>query len=146
MSAGPQQLPPPTNLRLLPVLATVVYLAALVALWGLTSLLLDVEVIGQADAGPLLGPAMAAVACVVTWLAARRRVHGVWLRAGAATVSVVAAMLVIGAIGYAVTRGDMAWLILFIGSYAANPFVFGAGVLAGLTVVSVESIRRLESR
>lgn len=139
-----RELPPPSNPELLPVLATVVYLAALIALWGFTSLALDVEVVGEADAGPLLGPAMAAAACIVTWVAVRRPPRSLWLRAAAAVASVVVVMLVVGAVGYTVTRGEPVWLLLFVASNAASPFVIGAGVLSGVTVLSISAARGWE--
>ena len=39
------QLPPPSNPAMLPVLATVTYVAAVVALWGILSVALDRDVI-----------------------------------------------------------------------------------------------------
>ena len=123
--------------RLLPVLMAVVYGAALIATWGFTSLLLDADVIAEPDAGPLLGPAMAAGAIVVTWAWLRRvraavRAWGVPVLAAA---SAWFAMLAIGSVGYAATRGELAWVLLFAGRYAASLFLLLPAVLAGIAVV-----------
>ena len=135
MSAGPP-LPPPADPRLLPVLVSVGYVATVIAAWGMTSLLLDVDVITEKDAGPLLGPAMALVAALVvfrsTWTLRRRR--SLVSPAIATAASAYLAMLVTGAIGYSVTRGDFTWLVLFTARYALSPFVVAAALLAGLSV------------
>ena len=128
MSGQPPRLPPPPNPALLPVLATVVYLAAVAALWGVLSLLLDRDVVDYPDAGPLLGPAMAAAAVVVTWatLWRSRRSRSPWPAVLAATLLSAAAMLVVAAVGYA----PVAAL-----HFALGPFVPGAAVLAGITAL-----------
>jgi hypothetical protein len=124
---------------MLPVLATVTYGAAVIALFGFTSLLLDVDVIDQKDAGPLIGPIMVLASCVVVLLALLR-VRGRASLVGpaaAAAASVYAVMLVVGAVAYATVRADLTWLVLFVGAYALSPFVWGPAVLAGVAVVVV---------
>lgn len=145
---GPQptQHPPPANPALLPVLATATYLAALIALWGFTSLILDRDVIVEPDAGPLLGPAMAVAACAVTWVAIVRQRGAALGRALAAAASVYVVMLVVGAVGYMLTRGQLAWLVLFPGNHALSPFVIGAGLLSGVTVWSIAAFGRAGRR
>jgi hypothetical protein len=122
---------------MLAVLVVVTYAAAVIALWGFVSLALDVNVVAQTDAGPLLGPAMVLASVVVTFVAllrVRRRRSPV--AAGVlAAASVYVVMLVVGAVGYTLIRADGAWLVLFVGSYALSPFVLGAAVLAGAAVV-----------
>ena len=138
------QLPPPPDPRMLPVLAAVTYAAAVIALWGFVSLALNVDAIAQRDAGPLLGPAMVLGAVVVTFVAMLRVVRrgsptGAAL-ASAASVYVV--MLGIGAVGYTIVRADVSWLVLFVGGYALSPFVLGAALLSGITVVVVWAVTR----
>ena len=137
-------LPPPPDPRMLPVLATVTYAAAVIALWGFLSLGLDADAIAQRDAGPLLGPAMVLGACVVTLLALlKARGRSAPTVAGlAAAASVYVVMLAIGAVGYSLIRADVSWLVLFIGAYAPSPFVLGAALLSGIAVVVVWAATR----
>lgn len=137
MSSGAPQQPPPPDPRLVPVLVAISYLAVVIALWGVLSLALDRDAIEEADAGPILGPSMAAAGFVVAslglWTLRRRRtLLGPTL---AAAASVYIAMLLVGAIGYAVTRGETVWLLLFPARYATSPFIVGAALLAGLSIV-----------
>jgi hypothetical protein len=134
-----QQLPPPPDPRMLPLLATITYGAAVIALWGFVSLALDVDAIAQTDAGPLLGPAMVLGACLVTLVALLRvtRRHSPTGPALLAAASVYIVVLVIGAVGYAIIRADASWLVLFVGSYALSPFVLGAALLSGVAAVAV---------
>jgi len=110
------------------VLAAVVYVAAVVALWGILSLLLDREVIDYPDAGPLLGPAMVASAGIVTWLALVRtgRSRSPWPGTIAAVFIAGAAMLAVAAIGYGPVAAP---------HFAISPFVLSAAALSGVTVL-----------
>ena len=134
MSGPPPHLPPPPNPALLPVLATVVYLAAVAALWGVLSLLLDRDVVDYPDAGPLLGPGMAVAAGVVTWIAlvATRRTRSSWAGAVLAVPLAAAGMLVVALLGY----GPVA-----VPHFAISPFVLAAAALSGITVHVVRGIR-----
>jgi hypothetical protein len=142
--AAPQNLPPPPDPRMLAVLATVTYAAAVIALWGFVSLALDVDVINQADAGPLLGPAMLAASCITTVVvllrSGPRSTPG--LHAALAAASAYGAMLLVGAVGYTLIRGDLAWFALFIGGYALSPFVLGAALLAGGVVLGAWALAK----
>lgn len=140
----PETLPPPPNPRMLPVLATVTFGAAVIAAWGFTSLALGVDVISQKDAGPLLGPLMVLAACLVTFAALRRATERSTpaVHALAAAASVYISMLLIGAVVYATGRGDLSWIVLFIGGYALSAFVIVPALLAGLTVVAVWALSR----
>jgi len=148
MSDRPPQAQQPSNPYLAPVLTAVTYVAAVIAAFGFTSLILDRDVIDQSDAGPLLGPAMVASAFLVCFIAMvrmtrRPRITGrrLWVTAVATAALVYAAMVVTGALGYSYTRGDPLWFVLFAGHYAASPFVVIAAVLAGLTVVGYWLVR-----
>lgn len=126
-----------TEQRILSALMAVVYGAGLIATWGFTSLILDVDVIVEKDAGPLLGPAMAAAAILVTWawLSRVRRGRRPWGSSVLVAASVWFVMVAVGGVGYAVTRGELSWVVLFAGRYAPSPFVLLPAVLAGITVV-----------
>lgn len=115
----------------------VVYGACLIAAWGFTSLALDADVIEEKDAGPLLGPAMAAGATLVTWawLARARKAARPWGIPVLATASVWFVMLAVGSLGYAATRGEPAWVLLFPGRYAASLFLLLPALLAGIVCV-----------
>lgn len=134
MSERPAQLPPPASPALPPVLAAVVYIAAVVALWGILSLLLDREVVDYPDAGPLLGPAMAAAAGVVTWVALVRvrRSRSPWPWTVLALLLSLAAMLLVALIGY----GPVA-----VPHFLIGPFITGAAVLSGLVVLVSWALR-----
>jgi hypothetical protein len=111
------------------------YPAGLIAVWGLTSLITDTDVITLSDAGPLLGPSMAVAATVVTaaWVLTVRR--ALVLSTVGAVASAYLAMLIVGSIGYVFTRGDAAWFVLFAARFALSPFVIGAALLSGAAVV-----------
>ncbi|MBX3099267.1 MAG: hypothetical protein KF761_06760 [Salinibacterium sp.] len=120
--------PPPSSPLLLPTLVTVVYGATVAALWGVLSLAFDREVIDFLDAGPLLGPAMVAAACLTVWLLVLHtpRARSPWPRALAAVILVPSSMLVVAAVGY----GPVA-----VPHFALGPFVWVASALAGVTVL-----------
>lgn len=128
------QLPPPPNPVLLPTLAAVVHGAGVAALWGILSLALDREVVDLEDAGPLLGPGMAAAAVVVTWLVllGTRRSRGPWIATALALLLSLAAMLLVAAVGYAPSAAL---------HFALGPFVPGAAALSALTVLAVRGFR-----
>jgi len=138
----------PNDPRLLPVLVAVGYVATLIAVWGFTSLLLDADVITETDAGPLLGPAMAVTAGVVVSLSLwRLRERTTLLSPTVATAaSVYVLMLLVGAIGYSANQGELTWLVLFTARYALSPFIVGAALLAGLSVVFLWAVTIRERR
>lgn len=134
--------------QLVPILVAIAYPALLIALWGFTTLLLDRDFITEPDAGPLLGPAMALAATLVVFFAAwtlrrRRSLAGATV---ATAASVYLLMLVVGAVGYSTTRGDLTWLVLFTARYALSPFVVGATLLSALTVVFLWAVTVRERR
>lgn len=138
--SAPRQLPPPSNPALLPVLAAVVLVAAIVAGWGVLSLVLDRDVIDYPDAGPLLGPAMAFTAGIVTWLVLWRRPARI-AAVAIAGFGTYLAVIAVGGIGYAVTRGDLTWMLLATAHFALSPFVVAAAVLSALTVLVVRAVQ-----
>ena len=147
MSEAPPDAPP-RDPRLLPVLVSIGYLATLIAAWGFTSLFLDRDVISEADAGPLLGPSMALSAAVVVSIALwrLRHRHSVVGVAAGTTASAYLVMLIIGAVGYAYSRHDAVWLVLFTARYAVSPFIVGAALLAGVSVIFLWAVTVRERR
>lgn len=119
------------------VLVAVAYGALVVGAWGVTSLVLDEDVLHYRDAGPLLGPAMAlgAMAATLGWVVRVRKGRGVGVCAVGAAASAWLVMLVVGAVGYMLTKGIVGWLLLFVGEYAASGFVIVPAILAGLVVL-----------
>jgi len=136
---GAPQLPPASNPALLPVLATVVYVAGVVAVWGGLSLLLDRDVVDYPDAGPLLGPAMAATGAVVTLLVLlrTRRARSPWPGAVVAVLGSGIGMLAAAGIGY----GPVA-----VPHFLISPFVPAAAVLSGVIVVGTWALRPTSDR
>ena len=135
MSQVPPQLPPPANPALAPILGTVVYVAALIGVWGGLSLLLDRDVVDYVDAGPLLGPAMAVVASAVTWLVSWwvvRKRHPLRGALIAASVSYVG-MLVVALVGHSTEAAAR---------FAISPFVIAAALLSPLVVVGTWALAR----
>lgn len=133
MNEAPRQLPPPSDPALLPVLVAVTYVASVVALWGFLSLFLNREVIDYPDAGPLLGPAMVVAATIVTWIVGWKA-HS-WPSVLGALVGSLVAMLFVGAVGYTLTKGDLAWMLQTSAHFALSPFVLGAAALSCLAVL-----------
>jgi hypothetical protein len=138
------RLPPPADGRVLALLATITYGAAVIASWGFISLALDASPIAQSDAGPLLGPAMVLVACVVTFVAIStvRQRPSPLVAALVAAASVYIGMLLAGAIGYTLVTAQLPWLVLFVGSYATSPFIVAAAILSALDVLVVWAVTR----
>lgn len=143
MSEAPPP-PPPSSPELLPILTAGVQLAAVVGAWGVTSLLMDRDVIDDPAFGPLVGPAMAAVSAVVTWLVARRTQSAStpWLGALVALVLSMLGMLGAGALGAALGHGDPAWIVLGAAHLALAPFVPVAAALSALAVIACWGLAR----
>jgi hypothetical protein len=126
------------------VYLTVTYGALVVAAWGLTSLVLDEDVMQYSDAGPLLGPAMAVAATLAVggWMPQARRGGGVMLPAVGAAASAWFALVLVGAAGLTLTRGTLGTMVLFAGNYAASPFVLVPTGLAAVLVAGVAAFSR----
>ncbi|PZE69710.1 DUF6121 family protein [Curtobacterium sp. MCBD17_021] len=122
---------------LVATMASVLFIALVIAVTGFEALLADVEAIRQPDATPYLGPGMVVGAAVVVFLAtvtgAREGNPVVTGLVAAATTYLV--MLGVGAVGYALVRSDAAELLVFPAGYALSPFVVGGVVVALVTVV-----------
>jgi hypothetical protein len=144
MSEQPRQLPPPSNPALPPLLAVITWFAAVVAVSGVLSLVLDRDVIDYPDAGPLLGVVMVAGAGAVTWLGCWRavRASSPWVPAVLTAFGAFAAFVLIGAVGYAAIRGEGAWMLLASAHFALSPFVAAAASLSFLAVVGAWALSR----
>ena len=131
--------------RALWVMTTITYGALLICAWGFTSLVRDEDVVAYSDAGPLLGPAMALAATLTVggWIRRAGRLGGVALSAVGAAASSWFALLLVGALGYTLTRGSLAWLLLFASDYATSAFTL---VPAGLAAVLVGVVAALAER
>jgi len=124
------------------VLATALYLAALICAWGFISLATNSDVIVE-RVGPLLGPLIAGTATLIVCagcLAQLRNQTG-WL-----VPLVTGAAVYLGAPGCAalvvmVTRADAAAGLLFFAARASSPFVPAAAIIACLVVLLVPLVR-----
>ncbi|MDJ0325043.1 DUF6121 family protein [Cryobacterium sp. PH31-AA6] len=129
------------------VFAAVLYGALVVAAFGMISLATDLDVISQTDAGPLVGPSMAAAAVVLVFVLMltlglrdrpnRQRVAvGYSLGTG---VAAFAGFIVVGAILYPITSGRAFDALTFTETTLARPFAATTGVLA-FTVTLLYSV------
>jgi hypothetical protein len=138
-----------TRLLLLSALTAAAWVALVIAIWGILSLLLDLDVIPQSDAGPLLGPIMVACAAVALLLLVLRVVRtgeapGITFFGTAAAVYLV--LLLVGGIGYALIRAQLFWVIGYPLGAGSSPFIVAAALLAGVAALLARSIGRAEVR
>ena len=134
-------------------MVTVLYGAILVAADGILSLMLDRDVIAEPDAGPLVGPVMAAVALIVVFFsllgglkpANKTRRLPVGRAATAALLCFVAAPA-IGAIVYAFGQPQLGSAVGFFVLYLLSPFVVASAVFAFATVLLLPWIDTARSR
>jgi hypothetical protein len=120
------------------VFAAVLYLAAVVAAFGLISLVTDEEVISDPGVGPLVGPAMAAAAVALTFVMMllvgirtppeRQRIAlGYALATGVAALGI---FVVSGGLLAVLGDGHPFHLITFGAGTLLRPFAWTVGVLA----------------
>ena len=133
---------------LIAILAALAYPAFVVALWGITSLVLDREVIDYPDAGPLLGPLVVVVGAVVTagglwrsWRGARSP-----LLAPASGLIAYLAMVVAAGLGYLAGGTRAAAGLEVLAHFALSPFIVGAAVISGVTVLLVQLAQSFDRR
>ncbi|KQO97391.1 DUF6121 family protein [Leifsonia sp. Leaf264] len=143
MSVPASQQAPRRIVLTLAVFALAAFLAAVVCAFGFASLITDVAVIDETDAGPLVGPLMVAAAAVVLFCAlivvgirvdATSRFISLWaiLATGVATT---AAYLLAGALAYSATTGDAVDAVLFLGHHILRLFTLVVFLLAVVTAV-----------
>jgi hypothetical protein len=114
------------------------YLAVLVAAFGLISLGTDTEVIPDRSAGPLVGPIMAGVAVAVLLVLLIRtgiRVPGEQqriapLNALGAGLACYLAYCLTGGVAGALATGDLLHFALFAAGQLASPYAIAVGVAA----------------
>lgn len=124
-------------------MAVVLTAALIIFADGVLSLLLDRDVIGEKDAGPLIGPLMAITVCaVVLWFVLRRLPPTLLFRMVAAFLSAVVAAPLVGAVLYSVGGANFATLPYFFGTQLLSPFVLVAGVIAAVAVGGAELASR----
>ncbi|MGO4691328.1 DUF6121 family protein [Glaciibacter sp. 2TAF33] len=119
------------------IFATVLYLAAIVAAFGLISLATDQEVISEPNAGPLVGPTMTGASVAITCLLMlivglrtppeRQRIApGYALATGIAALGV---FIVVGGLLAVVGDGQPFHLITFSAGMLISPFAWAVGGL-----------------
>lgn len=124
----------------LAVFATVLYVALLIAALGVLSVLLNRDVIDDADAGPLAGPIACAFAAAVVFVAllvrALRREHEHDLALGTALLLGIGSYLAyaVGG-GFVVAIADPYRFLPFLVTQLIGPFAAAAGVLAFVVVL-----------
>jgi hypothetical protein len=119
------------------VFAAVLYAALIVAAFGLISLVTNLDVISAPDAGPLLGPSMAAAAALVVFvlmllLGLRTRPENQRIAVGDSLgtgFAAFASFVLVGAILFALNSGPPADGIAFAGSLILGPFAATVGIL-----------------
>jgi len=137
MSEAPSPRREPSKALLPAFAAAGLQVAVVVALWGIIALAVDRDAIDYPDAGPILGPAIVIAGAAVTFLAVRSSLSASAppfvdvVSAVLATVGAFVAMVVVGASGYSLTRGDVGWMPVAAAHLALSPFVIGAALTAG---------------
>lgn len=135
MSAPTPPSPSPIGLGVLAAMAAVLTLSLLVFAYGFLSLFLDLNVVDQPDAGPLLGPAMALAVCAIvvrsTLTLGRARLGRAVFTAALASAFLPPA---IGAAIYVVNRGQFGVFPAFFGNQVLSPFSVAAAVVAAIVV------------
>lgn len=128
--------PKPSERSLAPLLAAGMQVALVVAGWGVTSLLLDRDVLPDPALGPLVGPLAVAVSALVTALFTSRAIATgrPWPSAVVAGAAALLAMLVVVALGSALGHGDPSWLLLGASAAVTAPFIPLAALAAALCV------------
>jgi hypothetical protein len=137
--------PTPLSAAVLAALGIVTWFALLIAGFGFLSLLLDADVVPEADAGPVFGTIIVLVAGAVLYLLLRR-----WLRAlpspstafSAAALAVWGTELVVGTVGYTLITARVGELVAYPIRHAISPFTLTGAALAGVVAVMVLALRR----
>jgi hypothetical protein len=84
---------------------------------------------------------MALAAGIVTWAVAARMASGpIWQAALIALAGVYVAMPLVGAIGYAITRGDLTWIVTAFAHFAISPFTLAAALVAAAVVAGFRAL------
>lgn len=125
--------------------AAVTYAALVVCAFGFISLLADLDVVADPDAGPLTGPLMVVVATLVVVWAIVRETRRLPLRVSIGT-ALVAGLLawfaygVSGGVFDAIAARDIAGAAVFAASTLVGPFAITAGLLATVIVLCASAV------
>ncbi|MBX3117178.1 MAG: hypothetical protein KF808_07535 [Cryobacterium sp.] len=149
-----QPKPQPFTKGILVALAgTVIFGALLVAVDGVLSLVLDLDVVTETDAGPLIGPLMAVVALAVVFfailIAMRPAARKANLSVAAALVGAILVYLlgpISGAVLYFIAREQLAAGALFLAKYLSSPFVLASAALAFVVILVLPPLSRVGAR
>lgn len=128
---------------ILAVFTAALYLALVVAAFGLISLATNTDVVSQPDAGPLVGPvatgaAVLAVFILLLVLGVNTPPEQQRIRIGFAFgtgLAAVGALVVTGGVLYAVAVGELVGILTFAGAMLLSPFAAATGGLAFLVVL-----------
>ncbi len=133
-------------------MVAVLYGALLMAIDGFVSLIADRDIIGEQDAGPLVGPVMAVAALSVVFVSVlgglrptsgqRRIPVG---RAVSTALIVYLVSPLAGATFYVFGQVQLLSAVLFFGRYLTSPFVIVSATLAGLVILLLPAIEQARS-
>ncbi len=120
--------------------SVVLYVALIVAAFGVLSLLLNRDVIDQADAGALLGPLMITIAVLaLVWVllssvlrSPERLTHVPPLPIFVAGIAAYVSYCVFGGVIYSLSVGELFRLVVFIGGEMTSPFAIAIAVTGWL--------------
>jgi hypothetical protein len=127
---------------------TVLYLAMVVAAFGLISLYTNLEVIDQADAGPLVGPTMSGVATLVVfaflvaigWGATAENQRISSATALGVGFAAYAAFVLSGGFVYAIGNGQPLEFLTFTFHEFGSWFSIAAGILALISTFAYQAV------
>lgn len=123
--------------------AMMLYVALVVAAFGMTSLFTNTDVVTEADAGPLVGPVMVTASAVVVLLfmvviGMRTSPEKQHVAVAASLLSGLVALVVFvvtGALIYGVGVGEAVEIVLFAGARLASPFSWAVGIIAAVVTL-----------
>ena len=125
------------------VLSTVLFLALLVCAWGFTSLITNRDIIDE-KVGPLIGPVIAGVACVLVFAAMMvqlRNGRG-WLVPLVTAAAVYLLPSLVASTIVALDRVDAAAGLLFFAARVTGPFIPAGAIIAGILVALAPAVTR----
>ncbi|MEY2847810.1 MAG: hypothetical protein RI885_475 [Actinomycetota bacterium] len=127
-------------------MAVVATAALIVFVDGFLSLILARDIVELPDAGPLAGPAMALVVCLLVLLfVLRRRPLGLAARAISAGLSSAVLGPLVGALIYGAVRTEPASVWVFLGSSILSPFTLAASLIAAVVVAAAALAERAQA-
>lgn len=119
------------------IMAVVLYAALLIAAYGTISLFTALDPISEPDVSPLIGPVMAASACVLVFVSVLMslRPRGgplrlPWARSVITALAVYLLGPVVGAVLVAVDRADLFAAVLFFATEVTGPFIVTSAIIA----------------